>query len=356
MDPKAFAALLGQIVTNTGSTPRSTPALIAPKMQDCSSPSGTTQLNLGTVVNKNKVTHAIQPQSGPELPRESVSMTIKVFNPSKKRECKTFVLRLKIDDMTTIRALREEVLEQLGKQTISFDLDFDIGYVSGSQKISFSPSDDIRAELRRLNAKGKMLWCTGKCHDKCTEPGIVCVDSESGDDLEPPKKKQKQDLPKVSALVSKTQRIESIANKLSEIHGDAYNRIQYKLWAEAIDVKKHDSKEIPPSGSIWNSASKVTKHSRSSDIDAMASAFTTMANEVASALSPGPSSSLATTPTKRPEAGSVGISPGRRIDLQAKLFAQIDMIHGMFGRGAITSEQFERRRSALLTQLDELES
>ena len=92
--------MLGQIVTNTGPTPRSTPA-------DCSSPSRITQLNFGTVVKKNKVTHAIQPQSGPELPRESVSMTIKEFNLSRKRECKTFVLRLKMDDMTTIRALCE---------------------------------------------------------------------------------------------------------------------------------------------------------------------------------------------------------------------------------------------------------
>ena len=116
MDPKAFAALLGQIVT-TGSTPKCTPALIAPKKQDCSNLTGTTQLNLGTVVNKNKVTHAVQSQSA-GTDQEYVSMTIKVFNPSRKRECKTFVLSLKVDDMTNIRALCEEVLEQLGKQTI----------------------------------------------------------------------------------------------------------------------------------------------------------------------------------------------------------------------------------------------
>ena len=40
--------------------------------------------------------------------------------------------------------------------------------------------------------------------------------------------------------------------------------------------------------------------------------------------------------------------PGRKIDLQAKLFSQIDMIHGMFERGAITTEQFEKRRCSLL--------
>ena len=53
--------------------------------------------------------------------------------------------------------------------------------------------------------KGRCCGVLGsKRHDKFTEPGtasIVCVDSESGDELEPPKKKQKQDLPKVSALV-----------------------------------------------------------------------------------------------------------------------------------------------------------
>ena len=48
------------------------------------------------------------------------------------------------------------------------------------------------------------------------------------------------------------------------------------------------------------------------------------------------------------------MSPGRKIDLQAKLFSQIDMIHGMLERGAITTEQFEKRMCSLLTQLDNL--
>ncbi len=79
----------------------------------------------------------------------------------------------------------------------------------------------------------------------------------------------------------------------------------------------------------------------------MACAFTTMANKVTSAFS---SPSDHTTPTKdlnKPTPS--GMSPGRKIDLQAKLFSQIDMIHGMFERGAITTEQFEKRRCSLLT-------
>ena len=44
---------------------------------------------------------------------------------------------------------------------------------------------------------------------------------------------------------------------------------------------------------------------------------------------------------------SVGVSPGKRMDYQAKL-------HKMFERGAITTKQFEKRHEMLLSQLDTL--
>ena len=48
------------------------------------------------------------------------------------------------------------------------------------------------------------------------------------------------------------------------------------------------------------------------------------------------------------------ISPGKRIDYQAKLLHQIDLSHKMFERGAIITEQFKKRREMLLSQLDNL--
>ena len=85
----------------------------------------------------------------------------------------------------------------------------------------------------------------------------------------------------------------------------------------------------------------------------MASAFTHMAHTVASAINP---TVKANTPTKSPRVSQseVGISPGRRIELQEKLFKQIDMLHQMYERGAITSSQFENRRESLLMQMDKL--
>ena len=51
---------------------------------------------------------------------------------------------------------------------------------------------------------------------------------------------------------------------------------------------------------------------------------------------------------------NAGISPGRKIDYQEKLLNQVDLLHRMFERGAITADQFEKRIESLLTQLDSL--
>ena len=61
---------------------------------------------------------------------------------------------------------------------------------------------------------------------------------------------------KISALDEKAERVQNLADKLQAKHGDTFNRIQYKLWAEALDVKKHDS---PPPGTIWGGTPKESK-------------------------------------------------------------------------------------------------
>lgn len=120
-----------------------------------------------------------------------------------------------------------------------------------------------------------------------------------------------------------------------------------------MDSKSHASKDEPPLGPIWNSSTSA-KSKKSGAVDEMASAFTTMANTVATAFQPANQS----TPTKDKSTplkpSTMGISPGRRIDLQQKLFDQIDMLHQIFEKGALTADQYEKRRESLLAQLDSL--
>lgn len=280
-----------------------------------------------------------------------VEIPIKVFHPSRKRESKTYMLNFNVVDIRTLKCLREEILDQLGKNIIKFDLQFNVGYFCGSHKITFTEGENIKSELKNLKSKGrgKYLWCDGEKENIPTPSNlsnsVVTIESDSDGDCEPVPKKQKQ---KVSALDAKVLRVDKLANELQQKHGDKYNKIHYKLWAEALDVKKHDSREFPPEGPIWGSKKNVK---RGGGVNEMASAFTDMAHSVASAFRP----KEVVTPTKEtPIKSGMGISPGRKIDLQDKLFRQIDMLHHMFEKGAITSQQYEKRRENTMTQLDQL--
>ena len=105
----------------------------------------------------------------------------------------------------------------------------------------------------------------------------ICLDNDTDFKNEPPVKKHKS----TNALQSKAQWVDALANELR----DKYNKIQYKLWAEALDTKRHDSKGNPPIRPIWDVTRKQKVQAKNS-VDTMATAFTKMAKSVASALTP----------------------------------------------------------------------
>ena len=200
-----------------------------------------TQVNVGGSEDTVTVTN----QQSTESNLSPIGIPIKVINPSKKRESKTYMLNIPIDHIHNLKSLCEHILELLGKNVVSFDLQFDVGYFSSTHKICFIDGDDIKTELKRLSKAGKTLWCDGKS-TRPSMASVVCVDSDSDD--EPPSKKSKK---KPSALESKTLRVDALANELKEKHGNKFNKIQYKLWTEALDVGRHKSKEEPLHGPIW---------------------------------------------------------------------------------------------------------
>ena len=161
-----------------------------------------------------------------------LEIPVKVFiNSSKKRDSKVYMLKFNINDITDLKRLREEILNQLGKDVVKFDLTFDVGYFLGSRKIIFTEKDSIKSQLKSKN-KSKGLWCEGRPNKR--ERAVMVIDSDSDCDSDfPPSKKRKS---KISALDAKVHRVDSLANELRERHGAKYNKIQYKLWAEALDA------------------------------------------------------------------------------------------------------------------------
>ena len=236
--------------------------------------------------------------------------------------------------------------------------------MSGNQRICFTERE-ISSLFPGIARDGSQLWCEGITPQVDSAPSLkrkrsnatpVVINDSSGsddDNTELPPRKQKL---KRSAMDEKAERVQKLADKLQAKHGDTYNKIQYKLWAEAMDVNKHKSMERPPPGTIWG-APKESKRAQSTS-EAMSEAFTNMATTLVTAFNkptPPPSSPISNKGTSTIQS-EVGVSPGRLADLQGKFFTQIEQLHKLFDCGALSKEQFEKRKQVILDRLDELAS
>ena len=183
-----------------------------------------------------------------------VHLPIKVVNPKCKREAKTYILRsISVSDVATLKRLKEIILEQLGKN-VSFRLLVDVGYVvSGSNRICFSQSDDVKSELGKIVKKGYSLWCEGldpgAQKRPCEADGVVLLD-DSDDDCNAGK----------SMFEERKDAVKRMADKLHDKHGHTFNMVQYKLWAEALYSKQHTSWDEPPKGLPCRGDGKKNKY------------------------------------------------------------------------------------------------
>ena len=148
-----------------------------------------------------------------------------------------------------------------------------------------------------------------------------------------------------------------MADKLHCKHG---NMVQYKLWAEALYSKQHTSWDEPPKGLPWGDGKKnkfIKSKEGTSTADVMMHSFANMATSIAGAISKSShsSSNPASPEGNASTRSSVGISPGRKIDLQEKLLKQVDLLHQMFEHGTITADQFKLRRESIMKQLESLD-
>ena len=124
----------------------------------------------------------------------------------------------------------------------------------------------------------------------------------------------------------KADRIDALANKLKQKHGEKYSRLQYKLWAEVVDCKKHTSLEKSP---LWNKQQK-DESKKEGGMEQMATA-TSLANSVSAALQP-----MHGNQTPNRHAGGTDItqiSPGRKINLQGKLLHNLQLCTPCTRRG-----------------------
>ena len=91
------------------------------------------------------------------------------------------------------------------------------------------------------------MWCDGVVEGKSSSKRPVTTvsqtwdsssESDAEDSLKSTRRKKKK---KLSALEEKNARIEEFIVQLKDKHKDNFNRIQYRLWAEMLDVGTHRS-------------------------------------------------------------------------------------------------------------------
>ena len=160
--------------------------------------------------------------------KPTLSFNVKIFNPLKKKDFETCVLRgVTKEAILTPTLMRTELRKQFGASLISADPDCSIEYLKGGSKLTICSSADIDEVWKRgINGESVTLWCYAPKQNE---------HSSDSDDPLPQKKKRK----KLSALEEKNKRVESVISQLRERHGTRFTNIQYRLWGEMVDVGTH---------------------------------------------------------------------------------------------------------------------
>ncbi len=165
-----------------------------------------------------------------------VNVNVRVIKPNRKSQYETYVLRnIGSHNISTSKGLKEEIFRQFGSDIVSGKLDFPVGYMKGGSKVWVRASSDIE-DIWTFVSKGEniTLWCNGI--SSATQKTQLSSGSESDDDSYSKKPRKKK---KVSALEEKNERVEEIVANLRQKHGTQFTSIQYRLWAEMVDVGTH---------------------------------------------------------------------------------------------------------------------
>ena len=214
--------------------------------------------------------------------------------------------------------------------------------MKGQTKVSFHSEDDL-VECWRSMERGEscILWCDGLLPQAKRKHIRSTQDSSSNSDVETctttvSKKK------KMSALEEKNERIEDFIRKLHDKHKD---KIQYRLWAEMLDVGTH--KSMDEAQLYQFSGAKAGKSNQSTTLS---HALTEMASSIASAFSPKTSvPSMPSTPTSTSKSSSA--SPGRLIELRSKYIHQLRELHSLLEGGALSERKYTEQKEPILQQL-----
>jgi len=254
---------------------------------------------------------------------DQVLVYLKVFNP---KDFTMYTLRrFNTDEMGTPDDIKEAIFIEVGDSAVSRRLDFPVGYFNKSNKLWLNNVQDVQAALALLFKNQKLtLWCMGIGKRKRSANDSDIDDDEEEQTIRPKKRRVS------SASEEKASRVIGVKSELREQHGTKYSMVQYALWAEMIIGGTHESTDEPPPVPMLNA-----HRPRGRRNSGLGNTLTTVANKIATALSPAP--------TVSSSAGSMS-SPLKNVELRGRYIHQLKDLVNLRDIGALTDDEYEEQR------------
>ena len=138
--------------------------------------------------------------------------------------------------------------------------------------------------------------------------------------------------------------IDEIYDELYKKHGSNYTVPQLRLWAKMITCGTHDSRDEPPSVPIIT-GQQPKKPRRDSLAEVIVDAATAFSKAVKSPDTPGPSIK---------PSSSIGISPGKAVELRSKNLQQLRSLQQLFDDNILSEKEFLEQKHIILDSLRKL--
>ena len=235
--------------------------------------------------------------------------------------------------MPSITQLKANLIDEFS-DVIPHILDFDLGWCEGNTR-------------KLLVVPAKMyLSCAGN------EISLWC-------DVSPSKKKKQSQ--SESSSKKDDDDTEAITEQLFTKHGDKYDKPTYRLWAQMLHCGSHKNYDKPPKLPEEIIAGPSPKRHKPD----FSESFRDAAVAVVRALSPPPSAVNTVTSSNGTAASttssattsatiSVGISPGRKVDLRGKNYQQLRQIQTLYEDSILSIEEFTEQKEMILEAIRKL--
>ena len=220
------------------------------------------------------------------------------------------------------------------KDHVPANMDFNVGYYQGSQKICLVTSEDLNSMYSKYTQGGITLWCDGR----------IATETISSRNISSVDKRKRSS----SSREQTEEEIDDIFYELKEKHISKYETPKLRLWSRMIASGLHTDYDTPPdipafTGSICKKGKKDNGHSMNEALTGAAIAFAKAIN--GSEASPVSSSQSSNTSY---------VSPSKSVDLRMKNLEQLRVLKGLLEDGILSNEEFSEQKQKILKFLAKL--